>query len=160
MTAVAHDGVVQWHYVASISDITAPTTTEVATSTRLPNITNYTTPASESEVDTSDIDSLYDTAVVGTTKAGPIELTFKRDDTDETDTWDGLTLRDTGFLVKLTFGGSGTDGAPAASDLAEVYPVQVGQRRPEGYGRNSTQKFMVSFYVTSDPELDAVLAAP
>lgn len=160
MTAVAHDGVVQWHWVASISDIAAPTTSEVTTSTRLPNITNYTTPSSESEVDTSDIDTLYDTSVVGTTKAGPIELTFKRDDSDESDTWDALTLRDTGYLVMLPFGGSGTSDAPAATDKAIVYPAQIGQRRPEGYGRNTTQKFMVSFYVTEAPELDAAIAAP
>lgn len=157
MTAIAHDGVVAWYWSASISDITEPSVAEMTAATRLPFITNYDTPSSESEVDTAGIDDTYDVAVVGTSKAGPLTLTFKRDDTDESDTWDLLTFRANGFLIKLPFGGSGTAGAPANSDKAEVYPVQVGQRRPEGYGRNTTQKFMVSFYVTSTPELDAVV---
>ena len=159
MTAVAHDGVVQWHYIPACADTAAPTVAELTAGDRLVGITNYTTPFSESEVDTSDLDGTYDTAVVGTTKSGPIEITFKRDDTDESGGWDLFTLRDTGFLVRLPFGGSGAAGVPAASDKAEVYPVQVGQNRPEGYGRNTTQKFMVSFYVTDDPDTDAAVAA-
>ena len=159
MTAIAHDGVVQFYWVSSIATLAAPTVAELTAGTKLPYITNYATPSSESEVDTSGIDDIYDVAVVGTSKAGPLELTFKRDDTDESDTWDLLTFRDNGYIVKLPFGGSGALSVPASTDKAEVYPVQVGQRRPEGYGRNATQKFMVSFYVTSAPELDAVVAA-
>lgn len=155
MTALAHDGNVKWYWVPTIADISAPTVAEAITAgTLIPHITNYATPASEAEVDVADIDDLYDVSVVGTAKAGPIEMTIKRDDTDETDTWDLFsTFRQTGYLMKSK------DGVPIATDVVEVYPVQVGQRRPEGYGRNTAQKFMVSFYVTSDPDLDAVLTA-
>lgn len=153
MTALAHDGNVAWYWAPAVADISAPTVAEITAATRIPLITNYDTPSSESEVDNADIDTLYDTAVVGTAKAGPITLTIKRDDTDETDTWDLFTFRAVGWLIKSMA------GAPAAADKVEVYPVQVGQRRPEGYARNTTQKFAVSFYVTDSPDLDAVVAA-
>jgi hypothetical protein len=158
MTAVAHDAIVQFHWVPTIANIAAPTVAEITAGDLITGITNYTMPSSEAEVDTSDIDGLYDTSVVGTSKAGPIELTMKRDDTDESAGWDLFTFRDTGYLVYLPFGGSGALGVPAATDKAMVYPAQVGQKRQEGYSRNTTQKFMVSFYVTDEPDVDAVLA--
>lgn len=158
MTAVAHDGIVQFYWAPTVANIAAPKVSELTGATRLLGIVSYTIPSSEAEVDTSGIDDLYDTAVVGTTKAGPIELTFKRDDTDESQGWDLFDLRDTGFLIRLPFGGTGALGAPVATDKAEVYPVQAGQNRPDSYGRNTVQKFMVSFYVTSAPNKDAVIA--
>jgi len=159
MTAIAHDGVVQWFWLPACAVVATPTLAEMTAGERLTDITNYDTPASESSVDTSGIDDIYDTSVVGTSAAGPIVLTFKRDDASETGSWDALEFRDNGFLVKLPFGGSGASAAPAATDKAEVYPGQVGQKRPEGYGRNTTQKFMVSIYVTAAPNVDAALIA-
>ena len=157
MPALAHDDRVVWYWattVAGAAPAYAPTVANIAAATRIPSITAYDTPSSEAEVDVSDIDSLYDTSVVGTTKAGPITLTMKRDDTTETSTWDLFDgPREAGFLIKSK------DGVPVAADKVEVYPVQVGQRRPEGYGRNTAQKFMVSFYVTAEPNLDSVVAA-
>lgn len=154
MTALAHDDRVVWYWATTVASVSAPTVANISAATRIPLITNYTTPASESEVDVSDIDSLYDTSVVGTTKVGPIELTMKRDDTAETSTWDLFdTPREAGYLIKSI------DGVAIATSKVEVYPVQVGQRRSDGYGRNTAQKFMVAFYVTSEPDLDAVVAA-
>ena len=159
MTAIAHDGVVQWFWLPACAIVATPTLAEMTAGERLTDITNYDTPSSEASVDTSGIDDVYDTGVVGTSTAGPIVLTFKRDTASEAGSWDALDFRDTGFLVKLPFGGSGASAAPAATDKAEVYPGQVGQKRPEGYGRNTTQKFMVSIYVTATPNVDAALIA-
>jgi len=159
MTAIAHDGVVDFYWLPAVASIAAPTIAEFTAGTRVPLITNYDIPSSESEVDTSGVDDIYDTSVVGTSKAGPMVLTIKRDDTSETNTWDLFDFREKGFLVRLPFGGSGTAGVPAATDKAEVYPAQVGQKRPEGYSRNATQKFMVSFYITSAPNIDAAVSA-
>lgn len=160
MPAVSHDDIVQWHYVTgTIANIAAPTVAEIAAGDLVTGITNYTMPSTEAEVDVSDIDTLYDTSVVGSSKVGPIELTMKRDDTDESAGWDLFTFRDSGYLIRLPFGGSGALGVPAATDKAEVYPVIVGRPRNESYSRNSAQKFMVSFYVHEEPNLDAVVAA-
>lgn len=153
MTALAHDGNVNWYWATSVASMTAPTVANITAATRIPAITNFETPSSEAEVDTSGVDSTYDTSVVGTSKAGPINLTIKRDDDDESDTWDLFVFQSTGYLIKSPF------GAAIATSKVEVYPVQVGQRRPGGYSRNAVQDFQVSFYVTSAPELDAVVAA-
>jgi hypothetical protein len=153
MTALAHDDQVAWYWLPTVASVAAPTVANIAAGTRLTGVVGYDTPASESEVDVSDIDSLYDTSVVGTTKVGPIVLTFKHDDTADT-MWELLdTPRLSGFLLKSI------EGIVIATTKVQVYPVQMGQRRDEGYARNTVQRFMVSFYVTSEPNLDAVIAA-
>ncbi len=154
MTALAHDGQVVWYFLPTVASVAAPTVANINAGTRITNITNYTLPSSEAEVDVSGIDDIYDTSVVGTSKVGPIELTMKRDDTSETANFDLLVFRTNGFLVRSKSG-----VANVAAKKVEVYPVQIGQRRLEGYGKNATQKFMVSFYVTSQPNITAVVAA-
>jgi hypothetical protein len=154
MTAPVHDDTVGWFWATTVASIAAPTVANITAATRIPAITNYTLNNSEAEVDTSDIDSTYDTSVVGTSKSGPITLTIKRDDTDESDTWDLMVFRQTGYLIRSPFAPT-----PVATDKVEVYPAQIGQRRPSGYGRNAVQTFDVTFYVTAEPDLDAVVAA-
>lgn len=155
MVAIAHDDAVVWYWAPAVAGTApnyAPTVANIAAATRIPLITNYDTPSSEAEIDVSDTDSNYDTGIVGTTKAGPITLTMKRDSGAESNTWALFdTPREAGFLIKTL------DGPAVATSKCEVYPVQVGQRRPEGYGRNTAQKFAVAFYVTSEPKLDAVV---
>lgn len=154
MTAVAHDGNVKWYWATTVASTTAPTVANINAATLIPVITNYDTPSSEAEVDTSTVNSTYDTSVVGTSKAGPITLTIQRDDTSETNTWGLFVFRTTGYLIKSPFG-----LANSAGKKVEVYTVQTGQRRPGGYSRNAVQDFQVSFYVTAAPSLDAVVAA-
>jgi len=152
MAAISHDDAVVFYWAPAVANLAAPTVAEITAATRITGITNYTLPSSENEVDVSDIDSMYDTSVVGTSKSGPIELTLKRDDTDESDGWELFQFRDAGVLIRSPF------GPAAATSPVETYPGQLGQRRPEGYGRNTAQKFMVSVYVTAEPNLDAVVA--
>lgn len=152
MTALAHDGNVVWYFAPTVASVAAPTVANITAATRIVGITNYETPSSEAEVDTSGIDDVYDVSVVGTSKAGPIVLTMKRDDTVETAAWDLFVFRTVGFLIRSK------KGVPVLASKVEVFPVQIGQRRNEGYGKNVTQKFAVSFYVTSAPNLAAVVA--
>lgn len=153
MTAPTFDATTHIYWADTVAALAAPTVANITAATLIPGITGFDTPSSEAEVDTSDIDTTYDTSVVGTNKAGPITLTIKRDDTDETDGWDLFTFRDTGFLIFSDF------GAAILASKVRVYPVQVGQRRPASYGRNTVQTFDTSFYVTDEPALDGVVAA-
>jgi hypothetical protein len=153
VTAVIHDDNVVWYWANTVASVSAPTVANITAATRLVGITGYTLNFSENEVDTSDIDGLYDTAVVGTSKAGPITLTMKRDDADESDGWDLFEFRDTGYLIRSPF------GAAVASAKVEVYPSQVGQKQPSNYARNTVQSFDVNFYVTDEPDTDARVAA-
>lgn len=156
MTAVAHDNNDVFYWAATVAGTApnyAPTVANITAATRLVGVTAFDLPSSESEVDTSDIDGLYDTSVVGTSKAGPITLTMKRDDTDEADGWDLFEFRDTGFLIYSPF------GAAILASKVLVYPAQVGQKRPASYARNTVTTFDVSLYVTDEPNIDAVVAA-
>lgn len=153
MTVPVFDDTTHIYFADTVASISAPTVANITAATLIPGITGFDTPTSENEVDTSDMSTTYDTSVVGTSKAGPITLTMKRDDTDESAGWDLFTFRDTGYLIFSDF------GAAVEDSKVRVYPVQVGQRRPASYGRNTAQTFDVSFYVTSEPDLDAVVAA-
>ena len=119
MTAVAFDNNTKFYWLTSApSSNAAVTQAEIGAGTLVTGVVGFDTPNSEAEVDTSDIDSLYDTSVVGTTKAGPIMLTIKRDDTTETAGWDLFaTPRTNGYLVKTL------DGA-AAQDLAQLLDLR------------------------------------
>lgn len=153
MTALAHDGNVVWYFATTVASVSAPTVANITAATRILNITGYTIPASEAAVDISGIDDIYDTEVVGTSKAGPIQITMKRDDTLETTSWDLMVFRTNGYLIRSK------KGVAILASKVEVYPVQIGQRLIEGYGKNTAQKFAVNFYVTSQPSLTAVVAA-
>lgn len=146
-----HDDTVAFYFLPAVASISAPTVANIGGGDRLTKITNYTMPASEAEVDNSDIDSMYDTTDVGTSKVGPIELTFKYDDNQAM--VDLLVFRSAGYLIRSK------TGLVTAGTEVEVYPVKIGRQRPEGYGRNTKQKFMVNFHVTDEPDQHAVVAA-
>lgn len=156
MTAIAHDNLAVFYWgltVAGTPPTYAPTVANITASTRLVGVTAFSLPSSESEVDTSDIDGLYDTAVVGRSKAGPITLTLKRDDTTETAGWDLFTFRQNGFVIYSPFG-------PAiVGKKVLVYPAQVGQKQPAGFAKNSVVTFDVNFYVRLEPNVDATVVA-
>jgi hypothetical protein len=128
MTAPVHDDTVGWYWATTVASTAAPTVANITAATRIP--------------------------AIGTSKSGPITLTIKRDDADETDTWDLMVFRQTGYLIRSPF-----VPTPILASKVEVYPAQIGQRRPSGYGRNAVQTFDVTFYVTAEPDLDAVVAA-
>ena len=143
------DETVGWFYLTTIADADLnPTTAEMGAGTRLTGITNFQTPTSEATVDTSDIDTSYDTLEVGTSSDGPITMTFKKFKPDGTlsDMWSLFTFKETGYLVY-----SPSTPDPGTGDHVEVRPVQVGRRRSAGYSRNTTQTFDVMFYVHSEP---------
>ncbi len=146
-----HDGIVRFYFLPTVASVAAPTVANIAAGTRLTKFTAYNLPSSEAEVDTSDVDSTYDTTAIGTSKAGPIEVTFKYDGNDAMVSL--LTFRSAGFLMRSR------TGLIVATTKVEVYPVEIGRRRNESYSRNAEQKFMVNFAVTSEPNLDAVIAA-
>lgn len=146
-----HDDTVAFYFVPTVSNIAAPTVAQITAGDRLTKITNYTMSSDEAEVDTSDIDSMYDTTDVGTSKVGPIEITFKYQDNE--DMVELLVFRSRGYLIRSR------TGSVAATTEVEVYPVTIGKQRPEGYSRNAEQKFAVKFHVHSEPDEHAIVAA-
>ena len=153
MVAVAHEGNTKLYWLTACADITVPSVAEMAAGTLITGVVGYNFPSGEAAIDTSDVDSQFNTSVVGRTQAGPITLTIKRDDTTETGGFDLFaTPKTTGFLVRAYFGDGLTNG-----DQVAVFPAQYGVRQLDSYSENSVQTFEITIHVTSAPEYDATV---
>jgi hypothetical protein len=150
---LAHDGNVKFYVCPTITNIAAPTVAQVVTAgTLLAGITNYSLSFSEGSVDVAGVDDLHDATRAGTT-SGSIEITFKDDASTVAANRTVMPFRGNAFLVRTK------DGPFTATKKVEVYPVQFGQARPEGYGRNAVQKFSITCNVTGNYDLNATATA-
>lgn len=155
MVRVISDGEVKIQWAATISDTSAPTTTELGNGTELTGfLASLDTPLDGESVDSSDLSSAFNKNVAGTYGGGATG-TFYRDDTTDT-AWSTLPRNTTGYVVVRRFGGSTV--AWASSDAVEVWPVRVITRSPSSMDRNSVQVFTVNFATTDEPVLSATIA--
>lgn len=160
MGRLASEGNVKVYKVPTIASKAAPTVSELTAGTEL---TQFLPTAgidiqwNQNNASIAMIDESFTAEVVGTESAS-ITLTGLRDDTTDT-FWDAFTRGENFFLVVARFGFSGVDGAPAASDKCEVYPVQSHRPVPMAPAENEFQQAMVTLGVTESPELDATVAA-
>jgi len=155
MARLVHEGNTLVYWITTIADINAPTVAEITAGTNLTShITkdgvNFTT--SGNRVDTPGIDATFDAQVAGSWGATGALKMF-RDDTDETDTWDTFSQGLNGYVLIGRF------GSVAATEVVEVYPVEVVAVMPEASTANEAQKFSVEFAVTSTPDLTSTVAA-
>jgi len=155
MSRVIADGEVKVAWVATISNTSAPTTTEIAAGTELTGwLSSLDTPLDGDAVDSSDLSSAFNKSVAGT-YGGGVTATMYRDDT--TDTAYALFPRNTeGFMVIRRFGGS--DVAWASADDVEVWNLRVITESPSSMDRNNVQMFTVDFATIDEPVLDATVA--
>lgn len=158
MARLTHENNTKVHFVTTISNVAAPTAAEIAAGTNLtPYITKdgVNTPSNQNYVDSAGIDTNFDAQNVGSYGGAPLTLTMFRDDTDETDSWDLMVYGTAGYLV---IGRNSASGI-AASDVVEVWPVEMHQPVMMQTAGNEMQKFTAGFAVTSAPTLDAVVAS-
>lgn len=159
MARITPDGVTKVHFVVTIADPTAPTTTEIAAGTELTTFltpAGIDTPLDGTEVDASDLSTAFDKSVPGT-YGGSVTGEFYRDDASD-DAWDALPRLTVGNLVFGRFGGSGTSGALTSGDAVEVWPVRVSSRSPMRIARNDVQRFVTNFATTDEPTLIATVS--
>lgn len=153
-----YEGQFQVHFVPAVADKDAPTVAEITAGDDLtayipkngwtPNVRN-------NRVDGSSLAETFDSETMGSNGA-QLSVTFKRNDPDDT-AWTTLNAQGTtGFFVVLPLNGS---AAPAASDEAEVWPVETGLPVVQNTAANQQQRFVVDCAVTSAPSLTAVVAA-
>ena len=57
------------------------------------------------------------------------------------------------------FGGTGANNKPQATDVVEVWPVQVTSRTMANMSNNTVQTFTVSCAVNEEPAEEATVAA-
>jgi hypothetical protein len=149
-------------WVGFASTITAtdlePTAAEVAAAEDLtPFLMSLNASSQGNQVPTPSFDSLFETSITGTSQA-TFSADFYRDDTDDT-AWTTLPRGTKGYFIVSRFGGTGTDQMPIATDVVEVWPVEVTSRTAANMQNNAVQTFTVTCAVNIVPNEAAVVAA-
>lgn len=148
------------YHLPAVAVIAAPTVAEIAAGDylgRLITKDGASLGVSQNRIDVASIDELFDAQRMGSWGATP-SLSIYRDDATETDGWDLVANGTIGFLLISPFQAV-PGAAPAAGDPAYVFPTEMGVPQPGDSGANSPQMFVLDFAVTSEPELDATVAA-
>jgi hypothetical protein len=149
------DGMLRVTWVTSISNINAPTTTELNAGTRLDTYMTpdgLRTPAETADVPNAKLSSTYDTAQAGRRKF-TLGVTYIRQMPRVLEAL--LVYQASGYLVVRREVTSGT--AFASTQKVEVYPAQCKQPSP-AYGPNTMQMIDVDMTSTADAAFDATIA--
>ena len=106
-------------------------------------------------VPTPSFASLFETSISGTVTA-TFTAEFYRDDESDT-AWTTLPRATRGYFVISRFGFSGAEGAAAATDIVEVWPVLVTARSAMSLTNNEVQRFGIEAAVPEEPNEAAPL---
>lgn len=159
MSDLISDGKTRVAWVNSVSNIAAPTTTELNGGMDLtPRLTpdGLKIDPSTADVDVSSLASTFDTREVGR-RGFSIELTLKRGTTTPEDLpFNTLLYGVHGYLVVRR----GIDYATAwaSTQPVEVYPVVCAEPANQPPAANEVMKFMAGMKMTSDPSTRAAVA--
>lgn len=145
------------YFVPSMSNIAAPTTTELNAGTNLtpfvpPDGWNPTT--TQNNVDIASLADTFDVMTIGT-EGGPITVTFMRDNSADT-AWNLFTRGLAGFFAFRE--GIAVATAWASSQALQVYPITAHHPIANQTARNAARTFNVTVAVTSQPNRKAVVA--
>lgn len=159
MSDLISDGMTKVVWLTSVSNINAPTTTELNAGS---DFTTRVTPdglkidPSTADVDTSSLASTFDTKTVG--RVGyDTELTCKRGTTGGEDLpYTTLKYGVSGYLVVRR--GVAYATAWATSQKCEVYPITCGEPMNSAPAANEVMKFVSPMKVTSPPATAATVA--
>jgi len=157
MTRYIQDGNLRVVYAPTIADTAAPTETELTAGEDITGfIMSLSTPDEGNPVADVDPTTTWDGTIEGT-RSGNITGMFSRDKATDADTaWDTLPYGTAGYFVIRRFG----DGAMAADDIVDVWPIRVSGRSPIDYGRNTKDAFNSTIAVPNPgPVYDSVVAS-
>ena len=142
---------------AAPADPSAPTAAEIGAATDLTGFVSQITATSQgNSIPTPTLDTLFETSVPGTSQA-QFSGDFYRDDAADT-AWTSLPRGTLGWFYISRFGGTGTNSAPAAGDIVEVWPIQVTSRAAAPLSSNTPQTFTLTAAVVAEPDEDAVVS--
>lgn len=163
MADMLADGAVKVTFVPSITNKAAPTVAELTAGTAVDLECLITADGLDISVDEQVVAipklcETFDAQSPGRATYG-VTLTCVRKDVDAEDVaWDTLVRKASGFLV-IRYGTPATTDYVAAQKNLAVFPVTFGERRMLKPEANGAIQFQSQAYVTSQPELDAVVAA-
>lgn len=154
------DGQVRVAYVPSISNNSAPTTTELNAGILLQS---YITAdgligfeATTAEVDTTSLASTFDTKNIGRDSYSGTMLRLKKQTLGADTPRATLTRGTTGYIAIRR--GLAESTAWASSQQVEIYPVICGRRKEVTPTANSVFKYEIPMPITASPSPDAVVA--
>lgn len=159
MADIPSDGKTRVYWVTTIANIQAPTTTELNAgialqSTMTADGMNGFQPAT-ADVDTSSLDSTFNTMVNGRTSFSNTALRIKKQ--SGTDTIFTTLTRDTaGYVVVRRSIAAST--AWASSQAVEVYPALCGEVSRMDPEPNTVERYEIPIKITSTPALRAAVA--
>jgi len=155
------DGVLEVVFATAVTDMSAPTLSEITAGTRATGfLRSLSTPLEGSTVDISDVSSKYNKTTSGTYGGQEVTAEFYRDSDQANDTiWNLLPRGTVVYLIVARRGGGGVDGIIDTGDYVDVWKLEVITRNPSDYSRNEPTGFMVSFAVPEEPVEDVTVAA-
>lgn len=146
------------YFVPTISNIDAPTATEMSAATELScelaDVAGFA--FKNSPISVPDMCSTFVKNIPGEDKADSSSMTFYEDDTSNPIKV-LLAKAAIGYIVFFPIGVTG--GSPSVGDGCEVWPVQVASSTREWKASNDAAKYMVEFTVTGVPDQDAAVVA-
>lgn len=148
MADILADGTTRIAWVTSISNTSAPTTTELNAGTDLtPYITadGWSVTTATAKVDVSALNSVDNLSIPGR-RDDDIEVTFKSQG-DAAAPWTTFASRPAGYLVERV--GVASSTAWTASQKVRIFPVYAGDRQRVPAAANELVKFTVPFMKSS-----------
>ena len=153
------DGKTRVAYVPTIASISAPTTTELNAGILLQSVITADGligyEPDTADVDTSGLDSTFDTKTIGRDSFSNTMLRLKRQSGTDT-AYNTLTRGTTGYIVIRRNVTSTT--AWASTQRVGVYPIICGQTRELSPEANSVSRYEVATKITDTPEIRANVA--
>lgn len=158
MSRFMRKGTTKLWFVPTIAALATPTVAEITAGTdltdELAEITGFN--FSNNPIDTPDMGSTFVGKIPGEDTTDSSDLTFYEDDTTNPIST-ALAKGTIGYVVIFPRGIAGA--APAAADVADVWPAQVASNSKTYSADNEAAKYKVMFTLTAEPSEDAVVAA-
>jgi hypothetical protein len=160
MADIVSDGRTRVYYVASISNIAAPTVAELNAGIRLDQLITadgYIGFRPETaDVPTTPLSGTFNTNKNGRVSFSGTMLRIKKQDGTDT-VYDTLVKDTEGYLVERRSSSAGT--AWAAAQKAKVFPIVCGETAWLDPEENTVERYEVPIKMRDQPELRATVAA-
>lgn len=150
-TRYINKGVTRFVFCTAVSDITAPTRSEIDAgtdlSTQIMDLDGWK--VESANVETPDLASTFTGSIPGSTSAGDSSLTMYAD-LGGTDVRELLPRGTNGFMLIM-------DGGDVPGRTVDVFPVRVGSQGKSRSVDDDPAVIEVTFYITSEPSENVVI---
>ena len=157
-----YGGVIELHYVATVADPAAPTTTELNGGTDLTGFlvdNSVRTPFEGATADAKDASSKFNKTVSANFGGQPMTASFHRHKDQADDTAYTTLPRGTAGFFAIARRGLATAGTWAVADRVDLWQIEVISAEDDDVAFTETAKMTVTCAIPSEPTLDFAIAA-